>query len=73
MPDSTIFEGCALVISLSSIVIFPFVMSPFCVSKRPVIALKAVVFPEPLLPRRATISPFGTSNEIPLKTKITSW
>ena len=58
--------------SISSIVIFPFVISPFCVSKSPVIALKAVVLPEPLLPNRATISPFGTSKEIPLKTKITS-
>jgi len=47
-------------------------MSPFCVSKSPVIALKAVVLPEPLLPNNATISPFGTSKEIPLKTKITS-
>ena len=58
---------------MSSIVIFPFVISPFWVSKSPVIALKAVVLPEPLLPNRETILPFGTSKETPLKTKITSW
>ena len=41
-------------------------------SSRPVIDLITVVLPEPLLPNNATISPFGTSKEIPLKTKITS-
>jgi len=41
-------------------------------SNRPVIDLNTVVFPEPLLPKRATISPSLTVNEIPLKTKITS-
>ena len=72
IPFSTIVEGGALVISSPSIDIVPLVMSPFCVSRRPVIALKVVVFPEPLLPSKATIFPFGISKETPLKTRITS-
>ena len=48
-------------------------MSPFWTSKRPVIDLNTVVFPDPLLPSRATISPSFTLKEMPLKTKITSW
>ena len=50
----------------------PFVISPFRTSNRPVIDLNTVVFPEPLLPKRATKSPSLTVTEIPLKTKITS-
>tara|TARA_X000000368_G_scaffold384289_1_gene342771 strand:- start:828 stop:986 length:159 start_codon:yes stop_codon:yes gene_type:complete len=50
----------------------PLVISPFWTSRRPVIDRNTVVFPDPLLPRRATISPSLTEKEIPLKTKITS-
>tara|TARA_B100000427_G_scaffold52897_1_gene40687 strand:+ start:765 stop:989 length:225 start_codon:yes stop_codon:yes gene_type:complete len=66
-------EGFILVISLSLKEIPPLVISPFWTSKRPVIDLSTVVFPDPLLPSRATISPSFTLKEIPLKTKITSW
>jgi len=58
--------------SLSSREMLPLVMSPFWTSRRPVIDRNTVVFPDPLLPRRATISPSLTEKEIPLKTKITS-
>ena len=50
----------------------PFVMSPFWISNSPVMDLITVVFPEPLLPSKATIFPFGISKEIPLRTSITS-
>ena len=60
IPKLTIFDGSAFVISWSSTVICPFVISPFWVSNKPVIARKAVVLPEPLLPSKETISPFGT-------------
>ena len=33
---------------------------------------KAVVLPEPLLPSKETISPFGISKDLPLRTRITS-
>ena len=72
IPFSTIFDGFKFVMSSPSTDILPLVISPFCISSRPVIDLITVVFPEPLLPRRETIFPFGISKEIPLKTKITS-
>jgi len=62
-----------LVISSSSKEISPLVISPFWTSRRPVIDLNTVVFPDPLLPSKATISPSLTVKEMPLKTKITSW
>ena len=73
IPKFTILDGSAFVMSSSSTVISPLVMSPFWVSSKPVIARKAVVLPEPLLPSKETISPFGISKDMPLRTRITSW
>ena len=72
IPNSTMSEAFIFEISLSLNEIPPFVISPFCTSNKPVIERSTVVFPDPLLPKRATMSPSLTVKEIPLKTKITS-
>ena len=49
----------------------PLVTSPRSVRRSPEIALRVVLFPAPLAPRRATMPPSGTASETPFNTRIT--
>ncbi len=71
-PARTNFEGSYLFVFLPRKETEPFVIRPLCISNNPVIDLNKVVFPAPLAPKRATISPSETFNEIPRRTSITS-